>query len=300
MDWLGFDGREPVQEPASADWSAHRRFEESRNPEAIEAAATERPVALQNAERATSSARSGSDRRRRSRRIRPRSKSLLNRPFVLVAVFVLVLVLVLDGLAWFRWTRARPRAGVCGLERSSAFRGESKSRSYRSCCDRETGRAPKCGARDVLGAQRIGPPASIQENPTALEISPEPSLRPRRRFRPRSRPRPRWTGLVSMDESPSKSRRLRIGALIGVSRRVEIPKLSRLLRPRDRSRSKMRSARRPRRAADWSAHRGRNFHPFLRSSSQIRMSHGEELLAGETGTGSLFVDDFCEGKRRCL
>src|SRR2546430_1057031 len=30
----------------------------------------------------------------------------------------------------------------------------------------------------------------------------------------------------------------RIGTLIGVSRRVEIPKLSRLLRPRDRSRSK--------------------------------------------------------------
>src|SRR2546429_6461556 len=103
MDWLGFDGREPVQEPASADRSSHRRFEESRNPEAIEAAATEGPVALQNAERATSSARSGSDRRRRSRTIRPRSKSLsLNRFFVLVAVFVFVLVLVPDELAWVR------------------------------------------------------------------------------------------------------------------------------------------------------------------------------------------------------
>src|SRR2546422_5264392 len=47
-------------------------------------------------------------------------------------------------------------------------------------------------------------------------------------------------------------------------------------------------------------YRVRNFHPFLRSSSQIRMPHGEELLAGETGTGSVLVDDFCEGRRRCL
>src|SRR5256885_6416910 len=81
MNWLGFDGREPVQRAgASADWSAHRSFEESRNPEAIEAAATGGPVALQ-----------------------------------------------------------------------------------------------KCGARDVLGAQQIGLPAPIQDNPPRL-ISHEPCV----------------------------------------------------------------------------------------------------------------------------
>src|SRR5438093_8725193 len=63
-----------------------------------------------------------------------------------------------------------------GLERSSAFRGESESRGYRGCCDRGTGRAPKCGARDVLGAQRIGLPAPIQDDPPRL-ISHEPCAR---------------------------------------------------------------------------------------------------------------------------
>src|SRR5256885_4530691 len=40
LDWFRWTRARPTSQRA-ADWNAHRRFEESRNPEAVEAAATE-------------------------------------------------------------------------------------------------------------------------------------------------------------------------------------------------------------------------------------------------------------------